>query len=204
MTGRLRKTQQAPDLEQGLAGFPARPLDVQDSVYRSYSSNRGPGWYSSNGSGRFDLSPPHGTGYVADTVAMAIRERFGVIARRRVLSNAEVDSFRVAELTGINGSFGDVSSAAAAEFGVTGELTTSKDYELSRRWAAALYEEGYDGIRYVPRFTPGDQSAWAVFGKQGANGLGIVVTELSGREACEMAGFNVIQPPGSVDSVTTI
>ncbi|MFD4366649.1 RES family NAD+ phosphorylase [Rhodococcus sp. NPDC058521] len=44
-----------------------------------------------------------------------------------------------------------MTSNAAIGFGVTAEIFTTIDYNLTQSWATALCEAGYDGIRYWAR-----------------------------------------------------
>ncbi|WP_238586424.1 RES family NAD+ phosphorylase [Rhodococcus rhodochrous] len=45
----------------------------------------------------------------------------------------------------------DATCNRAIRFGVTSELFTTTDYPLTRQWARALHDAGFDGIRYWAR-----------------------------------------------------
>ncbi|MEP6855444.1 MAG: hypothetical protein ABJA33_08245, partial [Pedococcus sp.] len=62
----------------------------------------------------------------------------------------------------------DVQSTAAGDFGVTRELETMVPYAVPQLWARALDRAGHGGVRYGPRFTPGECSAVALFDEEGA------------------------------------
>ena len=129
----------------------------------------GPWWFSSGG-GRFDLSPPHGTCYLAATEATAAREVIGpsfVLSGRvpsslvagRVVSRLVVDEgLRCALLT----------SSRTAAFGAVGaELSAAVTYRVSGAWAYALFSAGFGGVWYSPRFSGPDSRALALFGEAG-------------------------------------
>jgi hypothetical protein len=61
----------------------------------------------------------------------------------------------------------DAQHAGAAGFGVTRELESMVPYAVPQAWARALDEAGFGGVRYGPRFTPGDSSAVALFDGEG-------------------------------------
>jgi hypothetical protein len=45
----------------------------------------------------------------------------------------------------------DVTSNKAIEFGMTSEINTTVDYDLTQRWAEAFRIAGFNGIRYWAR-----------------------------------------------------
>ena len=53
----------------------------------------------------------------------------------------------------------DVQDGGAAAFGVTRELESMVPYAVPQAWARAFDEAGCGGVRYGPRFTPGDVAA---------------------------------------------
>ncbi|ABG99767.1 hypothetical protein RHA1_ro08723 (plasmid) [Rhodococcus jostii RHA1] len=61
----------------GFAGFRALVVTGRRQVTRGHRVSNGPWWFSSSGGGRFDLSAPRGTCYVAFDEATAIRETVG-------------------------------------------------------------------------------------------------------------------------------
>lgn len=120
--------------------------------------------------GRFDRHSPEGTCYFGETPGVAARERCGrFLAARlptprshiagRVVSAVELSLTRVADLV----------HPDAAVLGVTAELSAGSNYRLSVQWADMIGVAGFSGIRYAPRFTPGQECALAVFGPEGAS-----------------------------------
>ena len=152
-----------------LTGFPGWRLTGRRQVKRGHRVSNGPWWFSSSGGGRFDLSAPRGTCYVAFDEMTAIRETvgealasLGVIAHdfaaKRVLSTLRVPGAH---------DLADTCDGAAAAFGLTRELCSMTPYDIPRAWAAAFDVE-FDGIRYQTRFTTGPAAnAAAVFGPAG-------------------------------------
>jgi len=68
--------QPPPRANLDAAGFPSAVLSARDKVWRSHRATLSPWWYSSDGSGRFDLEDSkHGTLYAADDLETAVRER---------------------------------------------------------------------------------------------------------------------------------
>ncbi len=138
-------------------------------MYRCHRADRGAWWFSSSGDGRFDLSAPRGTCYLADSPLHALRERLGIVlgASRAVpaslLEHVVVSALGVPEPVAL----ADLQSSAATDFGVTRELETMVPYAVPQAWAGALAAAGHGGIRYGPRLSTGPASAYAVFGAAG-------------------------------------
>lgn len=148
-----------------LTGFPVAAPPAR--LYRVCRSGNGTWWFSSDGSGRFDLEPPEGTCYFATDPYAAIREASrlgpvtpGWIAEReaRIVSPPDPPP-RLAATT----------RKAAGRFGVTPELVTLVPYDLPRRWAAAFRAQGFGGIRHQLRHDPRARpSGVSLFGPAGA------------------------------------
>lgn len=201
MSGEPRPGLQPPDPDLDYAAFPSRKLEPSQVLYRSHGHPH-PGWFSSDLSGRFDLADPRGTCYLGDSIGMAIRERFGTQASH-ALEAEDVAAFVVSEITQLRILGADVSCEEAASFGVTSEMTSMGTYEIPQHWARQLAHAGFSGIRYVPRFTPGSSSAWALFGDAGEHPVGLVVQTIPGFDACARAGVRVTpQIPVGSDDVT--
>jgi hypothetical protein len=64
-------------------------------------------------------------------------------------------------------SVADLQSRDAGRYGVTRELETMVPYAVPQAWARGFAAAGLGGVRYGPRFTPGDASAVALFGQAG-------------------------------------
>ncbi|WP_373692869.1 RES family NAD+ phosphorylase [Agromyces silvae] len=180
------------------AAFPRTQLSGERVLARAHKARYGPGWFSSDCSGRFDLPGPAGTCYAADDLAVSLRECFGtVLTASGYVTPSDAERQAVSTVKGIRGTFASVSEARAAAFGVTAELTSMTPYTVPQEWARLLHESGFGGIRYAPRFTPGPPSAWAIFGAAGSQPLGEVVEMIPGLEACRRAGVPVLtEPPG--------
>jgi hypothetical protein len=153
-------------------------------------------WFSSDGSGRFDLSPPEGTCYFAIDAFAAIREasRLGPvtpawIAERELRHVSPPDPrARLAATT----------RKAAGAYGLTNELTTLLPYDLPREWAAAFRAHGFGGIRHIlrhdPRARPGGIS-W--FGRVGDDPGRERSREPLSAAAVRAAGVQVLDVPHS-------
>lgn len=135
-------------------------------MYRIFRAARSPWWFSSDGSGRFDLPFPDGTCYLAQDPLGALLE---VARGLTILSDRFLDSRRLLiarptrELR-----LADLNAAGAYAFGVTGELSGTADYAGPQAWAAALRTHGFDGVRYRIRHDPrGDLVGVGWFGRAG-------------------------------------
>lgn len=177
-----------------LAGFPAvRPPSM---LHRICRKDRGTWWFSSDGSGRFDLEPPEGTCYLATDLHAAIREasRLGPvtpqwIAQRQARRVAPPDPrARLAAIT----------YKAAGAYGVTQELVTMVPYDLPRRWAGAFRSRRFDGIRHQLRHDPRSRPAGvALFGAAGEAVLPDVQRAPLDPADVRSAGVRIIEPPDS-------
>lgn len=179
MTGQHRSTpaQPAPPSAANLTDLPqcaVAGLYYREHHRRADAIDLGCWWFASTTpgdepGGRFDRHSPEGTCYFGQSPGVAARERCGrfLAARRpvprshiagRVVSTVEISLSAVADLV----------HPDAALLGVTAELAAGNDYGLSVQWADTIGVAGFSGIRYAPRFTPGQECALAVFGPEGA------------------------------------
>lgn len=159
-------------------------------------------WFSSNGSGRFDLDPPQGTCYFATDAFAAIREATrtgpvtpGWIADRELRRlHPPAPSARLAAVT----------RTKAATFGLTTELVTVTPYDLPRAWAAAFWKAGLAGIRHELRHDPRARpTGVSLFGPSGEGRWPQGRREQIGRLHLRAAGVAVIDIPPSA-AVTII
>jgi hypothetical protein len=153
-------------------GFPAHTLTPATVLFRAHLSRRGPWWFGSGGQGRFDLPAPRGTSYTALDPESALRERLGpVLGGSGVVPESVLVDVVVSRLH-LSGAceLADLQSRAATRFGVTRELETMVPYAVPQAWARAFDAAGLAGVRYGPRFTPGEGSAVALFGVSGDPG----------------------------------
>ncbi len=202
--------QQGPPPE--LTGFPVLRTPPTLVLHRAHQSSRGPWWFASGG-GRFDLSAPRGTCYLASSPLAAVRERLGpVLAARSALPASTLEGVVVSRLTVGRAtdagptSWANLRVAGAARFGVTRELESMTPYDVPQQWARAFDAEGLDGVRYGPRFSPGAASAHALFGRAGEDSRRAV--DPAPRAAADVEGapvsvevprrrdLKVINPPG--------
>jgi hypothetical protein len=155
-----------------VTGFPAYAITPDADLFRAHASHRGPWWFGSGGEGRFDLPAPRGTCYTALDPESALRERIGPVlggadaVPEPLLADVVVSRLRVPAAREV----ADLQSRAATRFGVTRELETMVPYAVPQAWARAFDSVGLAGVRYGPRFTPGNGSAVALFGEAGEPG----------------------------------
>ncbi|MEB3049159.1 RES domain-containing protein [Mycolicibacter sp. MYC123] len=177
-----------------LTGFPTVAPPKQ--LVRVCRTGRATWCFSADGSGRFDLSPPEGTCYLATDAFAAIREatRLGPVSTAWA---ADRELRRVSP-PDRNARLAATTRQAAGRYGVTTELATVIPYDLSRRWAAAFRAARFDGIRHQLRH---DQRACpsgiALFGPAGpADRDDGTRTPLTPADI-EAAGVSVLPPPHS-------
>lgn len=191
-------------------GFPRWRLRPHNQLKRAHRAGASPWWFSSDLSGRFDLTSPDGTCYLATDTDTALRERFG-----HELVNQGTIAFTAAAQTAVSALhvptgrwLADCCHAAAAGFGLTRELATCADYDIPQDWAAALHRDGHHGLRYQTRFSTGPRpNAVALFDDAGPHDWPVDPNPTSGVQACAEVGIEVanmptraqlqiIQPPG--------
>lgn len=151
--------------------------ELSGTVFREHADrpdeDRGCWWFSSTPrggepGGRFDLPEPRGTMYVAETPAAAARERCGrFLAAHAPIPESLVFGRVVSAITATVSDLGDLTDPDSAAVGVTGEIHSADDYRLTSSWSAAADAIGLAGLKYMPRFTPGGEAAFALFGPAG-------------------------------------
>jgi RES domain len=178
-----------------LTGFPA--VAPPKRMARVCRAARDTWWFSADGSGRFDLAPPHGTCYLATDAYAAIREatRLGPVSSLWV----QARELREVAPPAPDARLAATTRQGAGRYGVTTELATVVPYDLPRRWAAAFHAHGFDGIRHQLRHDQRARpSGIALFGPTGArshhNGRQTTLTVA----AVEAAGLGVLPPPHSI------
>jgi hypothetical protein len=149
-----------------LGGFPTYDLLRRETLYRLHRADRGPWWFSSDGSGRFDLGGDRGTCYLAATPVGAFIEVFRV---ETVIPELELETRVLSSLPPPKRSrLADCTISAARKFGITGAIHTQPDYALPRAWAEALAAAGFAGIRYRLSHDPAQRELGiALFGSAG-------------------------------------
>lgn len=183
-----------------LTEFPAAD-PPSGNYFRAHTIGRGPWFFASAGSGRFDIQKPNGSCYLADRPETAIRESLGVFTATTGCVTSEMAEQKQVSFLALPGGLraANLSDHLAIRYKVTRELSTMSDYSVPHSWAKAFHSNGFGGVRYSSRFTtePGPNS-WAVFGEDGEDAgrkFGHV-RPITGREACEEAGIRVLPPPG--------
>ncbi|WP_249353528.1 RES family NAD+ phosphorylase [Rhodococcus sp. Q] len=136
------------------------------AMYRTHGTKFEPWWFGTSGGGRFDLPGPDGTCYTAESELITLLETWcGIqlipspeIAVRSISTVAVERDLLVADAT----------SNAAIRFGMTSEIATTADYDLTQQWAQALREAEFDGIRYWARHEMAHvEACFAVFAPRG-------------------------------------
>lgn len=204
MTARERTALGPPPAS--LAGFPAYPVGADTDLFRAHGRALGPWWFGNDGAGRFDLRPPRGTCYVALDPLSALRERLGPVLAgspavpESLLEETVVSRLRLPAARDV----ADAQHHGAAGFGVTRELESMVPYAVPQVWARALDEAGFGGVRYGPRFTPGDSSAVALFDGGGAQDWPVDSTPVAAQQVPgapsamstpRRADLTVVRPP---------
>lgn len=181
---------------EDLADFPS--ISLSGLWFRAHSASRSVWWYSSDGSGRFDLSDPYGTCYLGSTVSVAVRERLGRRLSAGAVPAAVADQMLVSRVR-LRARVADLTDQAAERFGITREIGTITPYDLPQRWAAALHGEGHRGLRYWPRFAVAAHDlSVALFAGAGAGTRRGDPGPFTGRDALRAAGIAVIGVPRSL------
>jgi hypothetical protein len=172
VTAHPRRRLQLRKPRGSLAGFPEWALRPERAWYRAHKAAAAPWWFSSDGSGRFDLRPPHGTCYLASDPEAAVRERWGEeLLAFGYVPRTLAEATHVSQLRAPSGGrVADLCSADAVDFGVTRQISTTGRYDITQAWAEAFGPIGAEllGVRYQPRLSS-DSSSWALglFGDAG-------------------------------------
>lgn len=177
-----------------LTGFPA--VKPPSRLVRVCRADRGTWWFSSDGSGRFDLSAPEGTCYLATDRYAAIREatRLGPVSAMWMHAR----ELRVVAPPDPHARLAATTRKAAGRYGITTELATVIPCDLPRRWAAAFRDDSFDGIRHQLRHDQRARpSGVALFGAAGASTLDDGERTPLTTPAMEAAGVAVYPPPAA-------
>jgi RES domain len=182
-----------------LTRFPAFRLLPSQTLVRIHRAERGPWWFGLSGYGRFDLSPPRGTCYLAEDALGAFVEAFQepgpvipgilILGRRRSMVSVPAPML-----------LADCTDSRTRRFGLTGEIHSSDDRRQTQAWAEAFARAGFDGIRYFVRHDPAQrQVGFALFGASGAVHWPVESTDVVDadliRDAQERFGIQVLSPP---------
>lgn len=159
---------QAPSLAsppEDLAAFPVWHVHEGAALWRVTKREHGPWWFSSDGSGRFDLPSPRGTCYLADDPVVAVLEALGPVQRPGGAWFAERHLWELRLVAQCRAA--DATARPARGFGVTAELWTIVPFAVPQAWAAALAASGFEGLRTRARHDPAGGRTLALFGAAG-------------------------------------
>jgi hypothetical protein len=171
-----------PAPSEDLGDFPAHRLQPDQTLFRIHQAVHGPWWFGGGGEGRFDLSRPNGTCYLAESSLGAFVEalrRAGIIIPWATVQERRISLLHVPEPVLL----ADCTDSRVRRFGLTGEIHTAIDRAVTQRWADALAKAGFRGIRYLVRHDPSQREAGiALFGPRGEAQWPVVSTEMIGAE----------------------
>lgn len=201
--GKREKVALAKPSKQRLERFPRFALKSGRELFRAHKKVNGPWWFSSDGTGRFDLTGSKGTCYLADAAAAALREALGEsLVKAGVIDFAELDP-RVVSVLMVESplSLADTTSPTAANHGITKEISIVS-YAVPQAWAKAWAGEGMDGVRYAGRFSTAHKDrCYALFGPAGASSALADPAPQPAATVAEKAGIRVVNRPRSVTIV---
>ncbi|WP_137725804.1 RES family NAD+ phosphorylase [Prescottella subtropica] len=184
-----------------LAGFPDSVLTAAQPLVRGHRAANGPWWFASSGGGRFDLTPPRGTCYLALDETTAIRETVGEALASAGVISAEFAAERALSQLAVprDHLLADTCAEEAANFGLTRELATMTPYAVPQEWAATFDGAGFDGLQYQTRFTTGPHpNAVGLFGEAGETAWPADPSPEPFAAAARRCGFIVAGLPRSV------
>ena len=156
-------------------GLPAPPDDLPElpstrlgtrPLWRIHAAEVAPWFFDVGPDSRFNLAEP-GTCYLAEEPIGAFVEKFGRLLRPGgVIPEPLVDAQRLSRLRPPKAKVVDLTDPTVLGLvGLTSEIHSTSDYNLTQGWALALQEAGYDGIRYEARHDPrGELVSIALFG----------------------------------------
>lgn len=156
-------------------GLPAAPGELPElpstklgtkPLGRIHAADVAPWFFDVGPVGGFNLAES-GTCYLAEEPIGAFVEKFGRLLRPGgVIPEPMVDAQRLSRLRPPNANVVDLTDPTVLGLiGLTAEIHSTSDYNLTQGWALALQEAGYDGIRYKARHDPrGQLVSIALFG----------------------------------------
>ena len=135
-------------------------------MWRIHAAEVDPWFFDPGPDGRFNLAES-GTCYLAEEPIGAFVEKFGRLLRPGgIIPEPLVDSQRISRLRPPKAKIVDLTDPSVLGLaGLTAEIHSTTDYEVTQGWALALCEAGYRGIRYKARHDPrGQLVSIALFG----------------------------------------
>lgn len=216
--GRREQALRAPDEKaHDFKRFPKKTHRAGTILWRQHNdrpgeADRGAWYFASHadgdvGEGRFDLTVPDGTCYLATTARGAVNECIGPEYFNRGWVDADLVNGRILSALPLptDVSSANMTSARAADFRVTNEVHSTGDYATTQAWAQMLRAAGHGGVHYELRFSTGTARGLALFGTAGAP-----TPKPAGdadpadlRTVVEGFGIEVIDPP-AVSSVRIV
>jgi RES domain len=158
-------------------GLPAPPDELPElpsvklgtePLWRIHPADVAPWFFDIGPDGRFNLAES-GTCYLAEEPIGAFVEKFGRLLRPGgVIPEPLVDAQRLSRLRPPKAKVVDLTDPTVLGLvGLTAEIHSTTDYNLTQGWALALQEAGYAGIRYKARHDPRSQLiSIALFGSE--------------------------------------
>jgi hypothetical protein len=156
-------------------GLPAPPDDLPElpstqlgtkPLWRIHVADVAPWFFDVGPAGRFNLADS-GTCYLAEEPMGAFVEKFGRLLRPGgVIPEPLVNGQRLSGLRPPKANVVDLTDPTVLGLiGLTAEIHSTSDYNLTQGWALTFQEAGYDGIRYKARHDPrGHLTSIALFG----------------------------------------
>ena len=207
VTGRQRLSLTRPPVGPAPIPVIARPDEAWRAHVRRAGPSSGAWWFTSTPDGRFDLEAPKGTCYLASDATSALRERLGpTLSGVSSVEAADVDGVAVSRLPIPRGrDFADTTAGDAVKIpGLTREICTVVDYDLTRAWAAWFDKHHCGGVRYSARHTTAVGSlSYALFGKAGTRTTRPREV-LDAREVAAAAGLQIVPddvPDADIDVI---
>ncbi len=150
----------------GLSRFPRKTISETTALWRVTRKGREPWFFASGMEGRFDLPDPEGTCYLGFDPLAALLE---VLAGSAIVSTTFLEDRRIRKLALPEArTAADMTSARAASYGITLEISTIVPYDIPQQWALCLSRAGRGGIVYFARHDPSAARSLALFGDSGA------------------------------------
>jgi RES domain len=146
-----------PEPSDELPELPSTKLGAK-SLWRIHAADVAPWFFDVGPDGRFNLAES-GTCYLAEEPIGAFVEKFGRLLRPGgAIPEPLADAQRLSRLRPPKANVVDLTDPTVLGLiGLTAEIHSTSDYNLTQGWALALQEAGYDGIRYKARHDPRGQ-----------------------------------------------
>lgn len=134
-------------------GFPVAEPNSLEVLSRIHHSDHG-AWFPDSGpNSRFNLEAPWGTCYTAEVDLGAFMEKFVRVSN--VISETALNKFRLSHFqTDPRLRIADFTDPLAKAAGVTAEIHSTTDYDMTQEWARAAHDAGFDGVRYYAASDP--------------------------------------------------